>query len=167
MIRNTEKQKFDEVIMILRKYKPSDCAITVRLFYDTVHTVNAKHYTNEQLYVWATGNVDLEAWDHSFLAHNTLIAEIEGTIVGFANMDNTGYLDKLYIHKDFQHKGIAYALVNELERRARNTGISDFVTYASITAKPFFERQGYMVEKENEAVREGIILLNYQMIKHG
>lgn len=135
-----------------------------RLFYDTVHTVNAKHYTNEQLDVWAT---DLEAWDRSFLAHNTLIAEIEETIVGFADVDNTGYLNRLYIHKDFQHKGIAHTLVNELERRARNTGISDFKTYASITAKPFFEKQSYTVEKENKVVREGIILLNYQMVKRG
>jgi len=153
--------------MILREYKSSDCAIMARLFYDTVHTVNAKDYTNEQLDVWATGNVDLKAWDHSFLAHNTLIAEIEGTIVGFADMDNNGYLDRLYIHKDFQRRGIAYALVNELERRARNTGLSNFVTYASITAKPFFERQGYTVEKENKAVREGVLLLNYQMVKRG
>lgn len=153
--------------MILREYKPSDCTIMARLFYDTVHTVNAKDYTNEQLDVWATGDVDLEVWDRSFLAHITVIAEIEDKIIGFVDMDNTGYLDRLYIHKDFQRRGIAYLLVNELERRARNTGLSNFKTYASITAKPFFEKQGYTVEKETMAVREGILLLNYQMVKHG
>lgn len=35
--------------MTLREYRPEDCAEVVRLFYDTVHTVNVKDYTEEQL----------------------------------------------------------------------------------------------------------------------
>lgn len=151
--------------MIIRKYRPSDCASMAKLFYDTVHAVNAKDYTEEQLNAWATGNVDLEAWNKSFLAHNTLIAEINGEIVGFADMDNTGYLDKLYVHKDFQRRGIATALVKELERSAQKEGIFNFVTYASITARPFFEKQGYTVEAENKVIRNGITLVNYKMVK--
>ncbi|SBW01676.1 Acetyltransferase GNAT family [uncultured Eubacteriales bacterium] len=151
--------------MTFRDYESSGCALMAKLFYDTVHTVNAKDYTNEQLKAWATGNVDLEAWNRSFLAYNTLIAEIDGTIVGFADMDDTGYLDRLFVHKDFQRRGVAYVLVTELEQRARNSGLSRFETYASITAKPFFERQGYTVEKENKAIRNGIVLLNYKMVK--
>jgi len=80
---------------MLREYKPSDCPFMSKLFYDTVHTVNARDYTNEQLDVWATGAVDLEKWDRSFLEHDTLVAEIDGEIVGFADMDKTGYLDRL------------------------------------------------------------------------
>lgn len=152
--------------MILRKYKPSDCALMTKLFYDTVHTINAKDYTNEQLNAWATGSVDLKVWNNSFLAHNTLVAVINEEIVGFADMDNTGYLDKLYVHKDFQRRGIATALVNELERCAQKQGIFNFKTYASITARPFFEKQGYTVESENKVIRNGITLVNYKMIKN-
>jgi len=94
-----------------------------------------------------------------------LIAEINGEIVGFADMDNTGYLDKLYVHKDFQRRGIATALVKELERSAQKEGIFNFVTYASITARPFFEKQGYTVEAENKVIRKGITLVNYKMVK--
>ena len=46
--------------MELRKYRPQDCAEITRLFYDTVHTVNAADYTEEQLDAWADGQVDLE-----------------------------------------------------------------------------------------------------------
>ena len=35
--------------MLLRKYTKTDCAELAELFYDTVHTVNAKDYTQEQL----------------------------------------------------------------------------------------------------------------------
>ena len=82
-------------------------------------------------------------------------------------MDHTGYLHRLFIHKDFQRMGIADTLVSELERLARNTGLSNFETYASITARPFFEKQGYTIEKENKVVRDSIMLLNYRMVKHG
>ncbi len=151
--------------MILRKYKSNDCADMAKLFYDTVHTINAKDYTKEQLDAWATGNINLEAWSHSFLEYNTILAEIDGKIVGFADMDKTGYLDRLYIHKDFQGRGIATALVNELEQSAQASGIFRYETYASITARSFFEKRGYTVEIENKVVRNGVTLVNYKMVK--
>ena len=140
--------------MIIRKYKPSDCAAMAKMFYDTVHTINSRDYTKEQLNVWAKESVDLEEWDISFLNHNILIAEINGEIVGFADMDNSGYLDRLYVHKNFQRRGIATALVDESERCEKETGILNFETYASITAMQFFEKRGYAVESENKIIRD-------------
>ena len=72
-------------MILIRPYQPKDCATLASLFYNTVHTVNAADYTTEQLQVWATGTVDLTAWNAAFLAHITEIAEIETTIVGFAD----------------------------------------------------------------------------------
>lgn len=90
--------------MQLREYQPSDCAQMAELFYQTVHSVNAQDYTREQLDAWATGEVDSQAWDKSFRAHRTIIATESGKIVGFGDMDETGYLDRLYVHKDYQGK---------------------------------------------------------------
>ena len=100
--------------MQLRPYKPSDCPAMATLFYNTVHTVNSKDYTAAELDAWATGSVDLEAWNQSFLDHITLIAEIDGILVGFGDMDHSGYLDRLYVHKDYQRQCIATKLCNEL-----------------------------------------------------
>ena len=47
--------------MLLRAYRPGDCREMAALFYDTVHTVNARDYTPEQLDAWAGGPVDLDA----------------------------------------------------------------------------------------------------------
>ena len=46
--------------MLIRNYQPSDCTEMAELFYNTVHTINAKDYTKEQLDAWASGQVDLE-----------------------------------------------------------------------------------------------------------
>ena len=89
--------------MLLRAYRPEDCPALAQLFYDTVHAVNARDYTPAQLNAWATGTVDLCAWNASFLAHRTLVAQLEGQIAGFGDIDvSSGYLDRLYVHRDFQ-----------------------------------------------------------------
>ena len=64
--------------MTIREYGSEDCACLARLFYDTVHTVNAKDYSKKQLDVWATGKVNLEEWDRSFKEHHTLVAVCDG-----------------------------------------------------------------------------------------
>lgn len=148
--------------MTIRGYKSGDCTDMARLFYDTVHTVNAKDYSEEQLDAWATGKVDLKEWDRSFQEHYTLVAVCDGEIVGFADMDDTGYLDRLYVHKDQQRKGIAAALCDRLESLV-NTG--KITTHASITARPFFEKRGYKVITEQQVERQGILLTNYVMEK--
>ena len=48
--------------MIIREYRSTDCKELAELFYHTVHIVNAKDYTKEQLDAWATGKVDLKKW---------------------------------------------------------------------------------------------------------
>ena len=102
----------------IRSYRATDVAELARLFYDTVHQVNAADYTPAQLDAWANGQVDLAAWDASLQAHTTLVAEADGRIVGFADRDASGYLDRLYVHKDYQGCGIATALCDCLEKDA-------------------------------------------------
>ena len=63
--------------MIIRKYQPSDCKELTELFYNTVHNVNARDYTKEQLNVWATGQVDLEKWNESLQDVSSIIKHTE------------------------------------------------------------------------------------------
>ena len=145
----------------LRRYRPEDCPLLGQLFYDTVHTVNAVEYTPEQLAAWAPELPDMEQWNRSFLEHTTFVAETEGVIAGFGDIDGTGYLDRLYVHKDYQGRGIATALCGALERSAGEA--ERIVTHASLTAKPFFLRRGYLVKKEQQVEKNGILLTNFVM----
>ena len=139
--------------LILRKYKPSDCQALAELFYDTVHAVCKDDYSEKQLYAWATGTVDLIKWNQSFLSHYTIVAEINGNIAGFGDIDSNGYLDRLYVHKDFQRRGIGSSICSILENMVDSDKI---ITHASITAKGFFEKRGYKVIKEQQVKRQGI-----------
>lgn len=148
--------------MHIRRYEETDCKAMAELFYETVHTVNAKDYSKEQLDVWATGDVDLEQWNQSFLEHYTVVAEEEGALVGFGDITKEGYLDRLYVHKDYQKKGIGTAICERLEE---HYGVERITTHASITAKPFFEKRGYRLVREQQVERSEIQLTNYVMVK--
>ncbi len=149
--------------MNIRKYRQSDCKVLAELFFNTVHTVNAKDYTEEQLNAWATRQIDLKKWSRSFLEHYSIVAVENGLIVGFGDIDKTGYLDRLFVHADYQGKKIATAICDQLEQAV----MGNIMTHASITAKPFFEKRGYKVIKKQQTERQGVFLTNFVMEKKG
>ena len=148
--------------MIIRAYKPSDCAALAKLFYDTVHTVNAADYSKEQLSAWATGEVDLQQWNEDFLSCYTAVAEEDGTIIGFGSITGGGYLDMMFVHKDFQGRGIASSICDVIEKYP---SVDKIYAHVSITARPFFESRGYRAVKENRVEKGGTYLINYLMEK--
>lgn len=148
--------------MKLRPYRPDDCPALAALFYDTVHTVNCRDYSADQCDAWADGMVDVAAWNRSFLEHTTYVAEQDGQIVGFGDISQDGYLDRLYVHARFQRQGVATALCDALEGAVKGRPIE---THASITARPFFAARGYRTITEQQVVRHGIRLTNFVMRK--
>ncbi len=144
--------------MIIRRYVQSDCKEIAELFYNTIHTVNARDYTEEQLNVW-TSNIDLIQWNQSLMEHYCLVAIEDNQIVGFSDIDDHGLINRFYVHKDYQRKGIASSLMKELKKIHKGR----LVTHASITAKPFFEKNGFYVVKEQQVERRGIFLTKYVM----
>ena len=147
--------------MKIRKYQSSDCKEITELFYNTIHTVNTRDYTKEQVDVWAPEEPDLDKWNESLLAHCSIVATEDNRIVGFGDIDETGYLDRLFVHRDYQRQGIASALCDQLEQAVPGR----IFVQASITARPLFESRGYRVVKQQQVERKGIFLINFVMEK--
>ena len=159
---NITIQQMEGYAMTIRRYRSEDCRRLTELFYDTVHSVNARDYAPEQLDAWATGQPDLEAWDRSLHAHESFVAEENGVIIGFGDIDQSGYLDRLFVDKDYQGRGVATALCDVLEAAVR---AEHYTTHASITARPFFEKRGYHVVRQQRVERQGVSLTNFVMEK--
>ena len=149
----------------LRPYQPTDLPEILKLFRETVHTVNLKDYTQEQLNAWAPETLDTEKWQATLSRNYSLIAEINNEIAGFADIDATAYFDHLFVHKNHQGKGVAKLLANAIEAHAVKQGYKVITVAASITAKPFFESRGYKVLKQQSVERLGQVLTNYLMEK--
>lgn len=150
--------------MFLRPFRPADKRTLQQLFFDTVHTVNARDYSQEQLDIWAPEEPNREAWarlDVQFC----FIVEYQKIIVGFASLSQEGLIDFLFVHKDFQGRGIASTLLKQLERIARKRGLTQLTTEASITALGFFEKIGFKTISENKKILRGTEFRNFLMQK--
>lgn len=150
----------------LRALKETDILECIALFQNTIHAVNAKDYSPIQLEAWAPKEKPEITPRWQTLSENiSYVAELENQIVGFGDLTEKGYLDRLFVHKDFQGQGIAAAIVQKLEKRANELNLEEITTAASITAKPFFERAGFVVIKEQQVEIHGVKLTNFVMRK--
>ncbi|PHM09779.1 GNAT family N-acetyltransferase [Nostoc sp. 'Peltigera malacea cyanobiont' DB3992] len=150
--------------MKIRIYEIADTKEIMKLFYDTIHEVNIHDYTKEQVAAWAPANMDIEVWIKSLGSKFTYVAE-EDKIIGFGELEANGHIDRFYCHKDFQRKGVGKKILEQIELKANSLGVEKLFTEASITAKPFFESQGFIVIKKQEVERRGQKLINFVMEK--
>ena len=151
--------------MELRKYRPDDYDKIIELFYDTVHSVNSADYTVIQLNAWAPKDKALFKLENRLSGNYSVVVEKDGIIVGFGYANSTGYFDCLYTHKDYQGMGVATLIANDIEKYFYQEGVQVITTDASITAKPFFEKRGYVVLQEQSVECRGKYLTNYKMQK--
>ncbi len=151
--------------MQARLYMPTDLEEVVQLFYDSVHGVCANDYTSEQLDAWAPRNADVYRWEASLNKNHTLVVEDNGIIVGFGNIGESGYVDRLYVKQSHLHQGVATLILDHLEKYAKAKGYTFMDTAASITARPFFEARGFVVIQSQFVERRGVRLRRYLMEK--
>ena len=103
-------------------------------------------------------------WDDRFLKTNTYLISIKDVIVGFGNIDESGYIDMFYVHKDYQGIGVGTKLLEVLET---SVNTPKYTTYSSITALIFFINNKYQIIKEQLIIKNNVSLLNYKMTKEG
>ena len=152
--------------ILIRALKEIDILECITLFQETIHAVNAKDYSPKQLNAWAPMlKPEVTPRWQTLLENISYVAEYNNKIVGFGDLTVTGYLDRLFVHQLFQGRGIAAAIVQKLEDRANELNVKEMTTAASITAKPFFEKSGFIVVREQQVEIHGVKLTNYFMSK--
>ena len=152
--------------ILIRQYRPGDEEALSKIYFNTIHKINAKDYTKEQLDVWAPkSSLEANAWAKKFKKTQPLVAIIDEQIVGFSEFEPTGHIDCFYCHDKWIGKGVGSALMDTIFEQAKKQGIPRVFAEVSITAKPFFEKYGFLVTKEQQIERQGIKLTNYKMEK--
>ncbi len=148
----------------IKPVKPDDYKEIQQLFVETVTEICSKDYTPEQIEVWVSSVKNTQRWIDIFTQQYVLVAEIGDKIVGIGTLENGDYLDLLYVHKNFQRRGIANLLYAELENEARKQNKTSLTADVSKTAKPFFESKGFTIIKEQNNLIQGVEIINYKMI---
>ncbi|MGH2415759.1 MAG: GNAT family N-acetyltransferase [Microcystaceae cyanobacterium] len=104
-------------------------------------------------------------WSEVCLKIFTYVADEEGMIVGFGELEPNGHIDCFYCHKNYQRRGVGRQIYQAIEAKTFELGLDCLFTEASITAKPFFQHMGFSVVKEQQVTRRGETFTNYTMEK--
>lgn len=152
--------------LVIRSYQEDDQSTVLNLFIDAVHAINSKDYTQEQLDAWApkdqSGEFD---WGDRIHSGNGYVVMLSDQVVAFGTIDDRGFLDFLYVHPKHQRQKLATYLFTRMELEAEELGLAKIYTYSSITAKPFFEKMGFRVVRENSVEKDGVRIMNWYMEK--
>ena len=151
--------------MEIRLFCPQDAEQIAQLFHETVREINIRNYSTNQVKAWAPDNLYFRNWLEVCANRFTYVADENGVILGFGELEPDGHIDCFYCHKNYQGRGIGRQIYQAIEAKARELGLPRLYAEASITAKPFFQRLGFSVVKEQQVSRRGEIFINYVMEK--
>ncbi len=151
--------------LIIRQATESDSAEIGQLYYDTVRTINAKDYSDKEIEIWSELGKKHEVWKRKISEQYFLVAVTDNKIVGIASIEENGYLDFMYVHKDYQRMGIAARLLEGIEKKAAEQNNEEIWAYVSITANPFFENNGYVYTGEKIITVQGVDFVDRIMKK--
>ncbi len=151
---------------MIRVALQSDTVELKQVFQNTVLAINRRDYSQAEVEDWASCGDNLANIEDMIKTHYFIVAvNQQSEIVGFSSITPQGYLHSMFVHKDFQGKGIAIVLLNEIEQYAITNGIVRITSEVSLTARPFFEKRGYIVEEEQKRKANQLSLTNFWMAK--
>jgi putative acetyltransferase len=149
--------------LLIRRATSADLPEIRELFRETVRNVNSRDYDARQIEAWS-GRADDEAlWKQRLNSQHMIVCWSGAAIAGFASITADGYLDCLFVHYGFQSMGVAGALFQEMKKFAENDGCIEITADVSITARPFFERMGFDLFREQQVAIGNTVFTNFKM----
>jgi putative acetyltransferase len=149
----------------IRPLRADDGEVAGEIFFDAVHHGAADQYTLIQRQAWAGSAPNPSGWRDRLVDVDGFMAERDGTPIGFMTIDRDGYIDLAFVRSRTAGQGIGWRLYEAIEAWARQHGVTRLTTEASKKARPFFERQGWIVDEEQVVLKRNVTLTNFKMSK--
>jgi putative acetyltransferase len=147
----------ESFVVNLRAYIEPDTEGLVAVFTSSVHDLTATQYDAEQRDAWAPVPPNVDEWRQRFGGLHTVVAEEDGSYLGFISYEANGHIDLLYTAPGVARKGVASALLREAATQLSIAGeVAELFTEASLVAAPFFSRHGFEITEEQNVSRRGV-----------
>ncbi|MDJ0905782.1 MAG: GNAT family N-acetyltransferase [Woeseiaceae bacterium] len=149
----------------IRQFRDGDEAALLALFRNTIRNVNRRDYSAEQVRAWAPDDIDPQHWQRRIRGIDPFVCESDGRIVGYADVQDNGYIDHFFVHHETQGQGVGKTLFAAITQKAGELGIAELTSEVSITARPFFEHMGFDVVRSQVVTMNDVELTNFRMRK--
>ena len=147
----------------VRPYRSEDLQAAIEVFQRAVHEVASRDYAPEEIDAWAPEPPDVAFWRERLASGNVWVCEVDGRVAGFTRVEDDGYVDLVFVHPDFQRRGVASALFAEVLAWASAKGVKCLFTESSRSARAFFEAKGFRVVRPQHVQRNRVQLENFVM----
>jgi putative acetyltransferase len=151
--------------MRIRRFNLGEEVALFEIYHSAIHLVACRDYTEEQVNAWAPADFDRDLWVNRIRGINPFVAEIEGKLVGYADVQSNGYIDHFFVSGRHPRQGIGSALMKLIESEAVRMGVPDLTSQVSRTTQPFFESFGFVVIEKRVPVIRGVEVPNALMRK--
>lgn len=151
----------------LRRVEANDLPLLHSLFEQSVRYSCIKDYTTEQINAWID-RASPSRWQELFTSDLLFVAAEETTsfqLTGFTSFNRQGYLHSMFVLPQNQRKGIATLLLNYAEDSMCRNHIPSLFAEVSLTARPFFEKHGFVAEEKQLIKVNGVEMINFRMRK--
>jgi len=135
--------------LALRPFLPADAPLLREIFRDSIEELTNDDYTETQQEAWASAADDAGEFRNKLSEQLTLVATLEGSLVGFASLQGKDKIDMLYVHPAAAGQGVGAMLIDALEKLAGARGTARLTVDASDSARGFFEKRGYIAQQRN------------------
>ncbi|MFM2584862.1 GNAT family N-acetyltransferase [Vibrio campbellii] len=153
-------------MITIRDFQEEDAPTLWALFFNTVRNVNRRDYTEQQVKAWAQEGFDSQLWLKKMISIQPFVAELDGVIVGYSDVQPSGLVDHFFCHHEYQGQGVGRSLMTHVLKQAEAKGLNRIYSEVSITARPFYEHMGFTVVNEQQIEVRGATLTNYVMERH-
>lgn len=150
-----------------RPYRAGDAAALADIFRRAVSITGARSYPPEEIAAWLSDPPDAEsiAIKNSDGRLALVAVNSEDRPVAWIDLEATGHIDMLFCDPLWTGKGVGSQLFREIERAARQRGISNLTVEASEGARPVFAHWGFDLLHRRDFKIGGQPIHNYAMVK--
>jgi len=149
----------------IRPFQVGDEPALYRVHHEAIHRVASRDYTPEQILAWAPARPDPGPWSIKMRHLQPFVAEVDGVIAGYADLQPSGYIDHFFVSADFPRRGVGRMLMERIHEEAARRAIGELTADVSKTAQPFFARFGFEIVELRFPVRSGVTIPNALMRK--
>ena len=150
---------------VIRPYQDGDAAALASVFERAVRTIGARDYSPAQIEAW----IGDEPRGESFRTRMAdgrrcwVALDGDGRVTAFVDLEADGHIDFLFADPAVAGRGVASALLDIVERTARDEGMERLYVEASEAARRFLSKRGYRVERRRDFEIRGVAIHNYAM----
>ncbi|MEM9101726.1 MAG: GNAT family N-acetyltransferase [Pseudomonadota bacterium] len=141
----------------------SEMALELReVYFTAIRMICVRDYTQEQVAAWAPENFDPKIYQEKMDRLKPFVAKIDSKVVGYADLQPDGLIDHFFVHGEYQAQGIAKSLMQTILKAGKN--LPKLYSHVSFTAKPFYQKMGFIVERVQDVEIRGVVLQNNVMV---